>query len=227
VVGTLVSTHAVSFWQIVKISGLAVAFLVGSILIGVPVAPYMLRIAKTLRTRGMLTISAFLFCLSLAWIAHELGLAPIVGAFAAGLVLARTDDLVHIRDRMRPVADILVPVFFVMLGMSVTVSVLNPFNPESRGTLGFIGALVLVAIVMKALAGLGVLKRGVNRLVVGVGMIPRGEVGLIFAAIGLTRKIINPAEYAAIVAVVIITTFITPPLLKSALARTGKRGMAP
>lgn len=221
-VGSFIAAQSVSFWDVSKTAGLAVAFLVGAILIGVPVAPYVLRVVRKLRTRGMLTTTAFIFCLTFAYFAHDLGLAPIVGSFAAGLVLARTEDLAHIRERMRPIADVFVPIFFVMLGMSVNLAVLNPLDPHARGVLGFIGALVLVAIVTKVVAGLGVLRRGVSRLVVGVGMIPRGEVGLIFASIGLTRKIINAEEYAAIIAVVIITTFITPPLLKLALTRAGK-----
>ena len=218
VVGSLVVGHTVSFGEVGKVVLLAVAFLVGGIAIGIPLAPHMLRLAKKLRTRGMLTISAFLFCLTLSYLAHKLGLAAIVGAFAAGLVLARTEDLVHIQQRIKPIADIFVPIFFVMLGVSVNLSVMNPLDPHARGNLAFIGILVLVAVAMKVVAGLGVLKRGVSRLVVGVGMIPRGEVGLIFASIGLTRNIITSAEYAAIVAVVIITTFITPPLLKLVLS---------
>ena len=220
VVGSLVAGDTVSFGEVGKVVLLAVAFLVGGIAIGIPLAPHMLGLAKKLRTRGMLTISAFLFCLTLAYFAHELGLAAIVGAFAAGLVLARTEDLVHIQQRIKPIADIFVPIFFVMLGVSVNLSVMNPLDPHARGNLAFIGILVFVAVAMKVVAGLGVLKRGVSRLVVGVGMIPRGEVGLIFASIGLTRNIISSAEYAAIVAVVIITTFITPPLLKLVLAST-------
>jgi len=219
VVGSLVAGNTVSFGEVGKVVLLAVAFLAGGIAIGIFLAPHMLGLAKKLRTRGMLTISAFLFCLTLSYLAHELGLAAIVGAFAAGLILARTEDLVHIQQRIKPIADIFVPIFFVMLGVSVNLSVLNPLNPEARSNLAFIGILVLVAVVMKVVAGLGVLKRGVSRLVVGVGMIPRGEVGLIFASIGLTRNIITPAEYAAIIAVVIITTFITPPLLKGVLSR--------
>jgi Kef-type K+ transport system membrane component KefB len=222
VVSGLVSTGAVSAWEIVRLTVLAVAFLLGAIVLGARIAPQMLRIAKKLRTRGMLTISAFLFCLILALGAHELKLATIVGAFAAGLVLARTEDLAHIQERMKPVADIFVPIFFVALGISVNLQVFNPFNPETRGVLALLGALTGVAIVMKLFAGLGVLRRGVNRLVVGIGMIPRGEVGLIFASIGLFRQIITSSQYSAILAMVVVTTFITPPLLKLAFQAVGK-----
>jgi len=214
VVTGLVVTGNISAWQIGQTTALAVAFLVGAILIGAPVTPYLLRIAKKLRTRGVLTVSAFIFCLALSYLAHELKLATIVGAFAAGLVLARSEDLAHIQERMKPVGDILLPIFFVMVGIRVDLNAINPFNPETRGTLAFMGMLVSVAIIMKLFAGLGVVQRNVNRVIVGVGMIPRGEVGLIFATMGLARKIVTPGEYAVIIAVVVITTFITPPLLK-------------
>lgn len=222
VVVGLAKTGVVSAWQISKITVLAIAFLVGAIAIGVPVAPRLLNVAKRLRTRGILTVSAFVFCLGLAYLAHELRLATIVGAFAAGLVLARTEDLAHIQERIKPVADILVPVFFVMLGVSVDLSVFSPVNPHSQAVLVLTAALLAIAIGTKLLAGLGVLRRGVKRLVVGVGMIPRGEVGLIFASIGLARNVITPGEYAAIIAVVVFTTFATPPLLKAAF-QAGKK----
>ncbi len=217
VVGGLSVTGHVSYWQIGKTTILAIAFLVGSIAIGIPLAPHIMRVMNRLRTRGMLTISAFLFCLVFAFIAHELGLAAIVGAFAAGLVLAKTCDQVRIQERIKPIADIFIPIFFVILGVSVNLSVFNPSNVATRGSLALASALILVAIAMKIIAGLGVLRKGINRLVVGVGMIPRGEVGLIFASIGLSKQIINSAEYSAIVAVVVFTTLITPPLLKQVL----------
>lgn len=213
VVTGLTVTGRVSASDIVKNTVFAVLFLVGSIVVGVPMAPFILRLAKKLRTRGVLTISAFLFCLVLALIAHELNLATIVGAFAAGLVLARTEDQVHIQERIRPIADILIPIFFVMVGIRVDTRVFDVTNPESYHTLGFMAVLVVVAIAMKLLSGFGVLGRKANGLIVGIGMIPRGEVGLIFASIGLTRHIITSSEYAAIVGVVLITTFVTPPLL--------------
>lgn len=224
VVTSLVQDGAISAWDIAKTTVLAIVFLVGAIVVGIPVAPFMLKIAKRLRTRGILTISAFLFCLLLGYIAHRLGLATIVGAFAAGLVLARTEDLAHIQERMKPLADILIPVFFVMLGLSVNLGVFNPFDEGAGKRFVFMGVLSAVAIVMKMFSGLGVLRKGVNRLVVGVGMIPRGEVGLIFASIGLSRGIITSEQYAAIIAVIVITTFVTPPLLKLAFASAKQAG---
>ena len=218
VTGLTVTGH-VSVASVAKISILAVLFLFGAVVIGVPIAPYMLKVAKRLRTRGVLTISAFIFCLVLALIAHKLKLATIVGAFAAGLVLARTEDQAHIQEKIKPVADIFIPIFFVMVGIGVDIRVFDVTNPTSRQALGFMIVLVVVAVLMKMISGIGVIKPKMNRLVVGTGMVPRGEVGLIFASIGLSRNIITPAEYAAVVGVVVVTTFLTPPLLSLLLKR--------
>lgn len=222
VVAGLVKTHAVSAWGIAKISLLAVGFLIGALAIGVPVAPRVLNIVRRLRTRGTLTVSAIIFAFGMAYLAHELKLATIVGAFAAGLVLAKTEDQAHIQERIKPVADIFVPIFFVMLGVSVDVMAFDPSKSGSAGILMLTGVLIVIAIAMKLCAGLGVLRRGVKRLAVGIGMIPRGEVGLIFASFGLANGVIKQDLYSAIVAVVAVTTFVTPPLLKLAL-RSGKK----
>lgn len=222
VVAGLVKTHTVSAWGIARISLLAVAFLIGAVAIGVPVAPRVLNIVRRLRTRGTLTVSAVIFAFGMAYLAHQLKLATIVGAFAAGLVLAKTEDQAHIQERIKPVADIFVPIFFVMLGVSVDVMVFSPARSGSAGVLALTGALIVIAIAMKLCSGLGVLRRGVKRLAVGVGMIPRGEVGLIFASFGLANGVIKQDLYSAIVAVIAVTTFVTPPLLKLAL-RSGKK----
>lgn len=227
VVVGLVQTHTVSVWDIGRISLLAITFLIGAIAIGIPIAPRVLRVAKRLRTRGVLTVSAVIFCFGLAYVAHELRLATIVGAFAAGLVLAKTDDLAHIQERMKPVADIFIPIFFVMLGVSVDLAVFNPFRPDSGPILLLTGVLIFAAILMKLLSGLGVLRRGINRFAVGIGMVPRGEVGLIFASFGLTNNVIGGGLYSAIVAVVFFTTFITPPLLKLSFRSGNKQVTAP
>ncbi len=227
IVAGLVKTHTVSVWDIARVSLLAVTFLIGAIAIGIPLAPRVLNIVRRLKTRGVLTVSAILFCFGLAYIAERLDLATIVGAFAAGLVLAKTEDLAHIQTRIKPVADMFVPVFFVMLGVSVDLSVFNPFGPDSSSILPLTAALIVVAVVMKLFAGLGVLRRGVKRLAVGIGMIPRGEVGLIFASVGLATGAIDSRIYSASVAVVFFTTFITPPFLKLALRSHSKPTAAP
>ena len=223
VINSLAASGSVSAFVIIKTAVFAIAFLAAAILIGIPLAPYALAIARRMQTRGALMVSAFIFCLVLSYIAHLIHLATIIGAFAAGLVLARSEHKAHISDRIKPVADIFVPIFFVMLGTSVDLSVFNPANPEARSTFALVGILTVLAVGTKMLSGLGVLRRGVNKLAVGVGMIPRGEVGLIFASVGLTYSIITSSQYAAILAVVIITTFITPPLLKTIMKKPEKQ----
>lgn len=199
--------------------GVSVAFLVAAIWAGIYFAPVLIKYTSKLKTRGVIITVAFVFCLALAYAADKLGLAEIIGAFAAGLILATTDDRVNIQQRIKPVADIFIPVFFVLVGLRVNLAELNPFGP-SQTTAFLIGLLLLLlAIITKLASGLGVLAKNANRLAVGVGMIPRGEVGLIFASIGLQQNIIPQDLYAELVLIVFITTLITPPWLAKIFGR--------
>ena len=209
----------------------SVAFLVGSIVIGQFLVPKILRGAGRLESRGVLLTMAIALCLILAWAAAKVGLAPIVGAFAAGLVL----DEVHykpaggrterdLNDLLQPVSTVLVPIFFVLMGLKVDLRLFTRVD-----ILGLAAALTAAAIIGKQVCSLGVMERGVNRLAVGLGMIPRGEVGLIFAGIGATlmlpntrgvnEPVISSAIFGAVVIMVIITTLITPMVLKWSLGR--------
>ena len=222
---------ALSLYEMGVIAIKAIAFLVGSIAIGHWIVPRMLRGAGRLETRGVLLTLAISICLALAWAAASVGLAPIVGAFAAGLIL----DEVHykpkggrkerdLHDLLHPVSTVLVPIFFVLMGLRVD---LRLFTQGEM--LGMAAALTLAAILGKQICALGVVERGLNRMAVGLGMIPRGEVGLIFAAIGaklvlpvsngMSEPVINSAIFGAVVIMVIITTVITPMALKWSLAK--------
>jgi Kef-type K+ transport system membrane component KefB len=209
-------------------------FLVGAIVIGHLLVPRLLRGAGRFETRGVLLTFAISFCLFLAWTAAKVELAPIVGAFAAGLIL----DEVHykpaggrkerdLHDLLQPVSTVLVPIFFVLMGLKVDLRLFTRFD-----ILGFAVALTIAAIIGKQVCGLAVLERGINRVAVGLGMIPRGEVGLIFAGIGATLMlpsvtgvslpVINNATFGAVVIMVIITTLVTPLSLKWSLGRKGE-----
>jgi Kef-type K+ transport system membrane component KefB len=165
-----------------------------------------------------------------AAISGFVGLAPIVGAFAAGIVLEevhyqpfRERGERNVEELLFPITTLIVPVFFVMMGFRVD---LKSF--ASPAVLGFAGLITLVAIVGKQICGLGVLERGLNRLAIGVGMIPRGEVGLIFAGMGATltlagKPIVSPTIFPALVLMIMLTTFITPPLLKLAFKRERRK----
>jgi Kef-type K+ transport system membrane component KefB len=213
----------------------SVLFLIGSIVIGHFLMPRLLRGAGRFETRGVLLTFAISFCLFLAWAAAKVGLAPIVGAFAAGLILdevhykptgGRTErDLQHL---LQPVSTVLVPIFFVLMGFKVDLRLFIRLD-----ILGFAAMLTIAAIIGKQLCGLAVLERGINRVAVGLGMIPRGEVGLIFAGIGATlmlpsvtgvsEPVINSATFGAVVIMVIITTLVTPLSLKWSLGRKGDK----
>jgi Kef-type K+ transport system membrane component KefB len=204
----------------------ATIFLVASLAIGVSVAPRAFALAATMQTKGVLLTVGLSFCFFLSWLADRIDLAPIIGAFAAGLILEEIHyrDFVSrgerpLEDLIRPISDFLVPVFFVLMGLRTELSAL-----VEPGALGLAVALTVAAIAGKQVCGLGVVRSGIDRLVVGIGMIPRGEVGLIFANVGMGlvvngRPLIDSRVFSAVVLTVVVTTLITPPGLRWSLSR--------
>jgi Kef-type K+ transport system membrane component KefB len=205
-------------WIVAK----ATLFLGGAIGIGRWISRRTFALASRLRGEGVLLSVALAFCFVLAWIAGRVGLAPIVGAFAAGLILdelhyrdllARDEKRRSLPELLEPISSFLVPVFFVLMGMRVDLAVFG-----APGVLGFAAVLTLAAVIGKQACSLGVLERGTDRLAVGLGMIPRGEVGLIFAGIGSTlmlggARVIDDEVFSAVVIMVALTTLVTPPFL--------------
>jgi Kef-type K+ transport system membrane component KefB len=217
---------ALSLGDVAMVVAKAVAFLFGALWLGLRLSPRVFRVTARLRGEGVLLATALVFCFLTAWLASAIGLAPIVGAYAAGLILERvhyrdfTDKGEHsLEDLIRPIGAFLVPVFFVLIGMRVDLSAFG------RGdVLGLAALLTLAAIIGKQLCALGGLGTRLDRLSIGIGMIPRGEVGLIFASIGLGlsvqgEPVIDRAIYSAVVIMVMFTTLVTPPLLKWSLGR--------
>ena len=215
VVASLAKTGEIQVLNVVYLIISAAAFLIGSIFIGRLLSPYFVAVVNKLRTRGQVIISALIFAFVLAYIAAAIQLEAILGAFAAGLILAETPKRQEIEQQITPIADMLVPVFFVTVGAKTDISVLNPLEPANRQGLIIASFLVVVAIIGKVIAGLGVFgKPEVNKLAVGVGMIPRGEVGLVFAGVGSASGVLTESLDAAIIVMVILTTFLAPPLLR-------------
>ena len=210
------------FWPL----GKALVFLAGALILGAALTPKLFSFASRLKTRGVLLATGLAFCFVLSWLANAIELAPIVGAFAAGLILEKVhytnfvDRGEHeLEELIQPIASFLVPIFFVLMGMRTD---LKSF--AQPGVLGLAAALTIAAIIGKQVCSLGVIGKGVDRLTVGLGMIPRGEVGLIFANIGLGLKvggeqIVDASSFSAIVVMVIVTTMVTPPALKWSLGR--------
>ena len=208
VLAGIVEFGKVSLFNIGKISLFSVLFLEGSIYLGIKIAPYLLKLGKKLEVKRTYAITAVVFAFGLAYIANWIGLATIVGAFAAGLILETREDKDNVKERIKPLADVFVPIFFVNAGMLMDVKTLANF-----AILGPLLILFFIAVLGKILAGFAALKVQAKKLVIGLGMIPRGEVGIIFVAFGLTNKIIEPSLYALLVVVIMLTTFIAPPLL--------------
>ena len=212
----------------------ALVFLCGALAIGVVLSPRLFRLASRLRGRGVLLATALVFCFLLAYLSSAIGLAAIVGAYAAGLILEDvhfrefTDRGEHgLEELIQPIATLLVPVFFVLMGMRVDLAAF-----ARSDVLGLAAVLTLAAIAGKQACALGAIGGGLNRTSVGIGMVPRGEVGLIFASIGMGltlagERIIDEAIFSAVVIMVVVTTMITPPALKWSLARGERKAASP
>ncbi len=201
-------------------------FLGGSILLGTLITPRLFSSAARLKGAGVLIGISLAFCFLLSYLAGAAGLAPIVGAFAAGLILEPVHfrkfgerGIHHLEEALQPLVELLAPVFFVQMGAKVDLLAFASMDALHLAVL-----LTVAAVAGKQACSLGVLEKGVNRWAVGFGMIPRGEVGLIFASIGATlvlggERIIGATTYTAVVIMVIVTTLITPPLLKYTFQR--------
>jgi len=222
----------VPWGEIGKIVVYACGFLGVSLVLGMLSFPKVIfRAMSLLHGRGLLLATALMICFGMAYLANLIGLAAIVGAFAAGLILenAQYRDLearenVELEKAIQPLTALFVPIFFVQMGMGVK---LESMADPSTWTLAIV--LTVIAIVGKQACALGAYEKGLNRTAVGLGMIPRGEVGLIFADQG--RKLVSDGEpvvtdstFSAIIFMVMVTTLVTPPLLKWSLNRRGSSG---
>jgi Kef-type K+ transport system membrane component KefB len=215
VVASLVKTGEIQITNVLVLIVSAGAFLIGSIVLGRVISPYIVGLMNEMKTRGQVLITSLIFALILSYIGAVIHLEAILGAFAAGLILAETEKRKELEEQVVPIADVLVPLFFVCVGAKTDVSVLNPTIPSNREGLAIASFLIVVAIIGKVITGVTLIgNKELNKLAVGVGMIPRGEVGLVFAGVGSASGALSPATEAAIIMMVIVTTFIAPPFLR-------------
>ena len=214
VVSQVAATGSVAVGDALKAAGLSFGFLLVAVVVGMPLGKVLVRVVGKAQVRGILVAVAVAFALLAALGAQTAGSAAIVGAFAAGLVLARTNRGHDIETAVRPVVDVFAPVFFVAIGAQVNVAYLNPSTPENRAALLLALALTVVGVLSKFAAGFAAWGN-VRRAFIGAGMIPRGEVGLIFAQIGKQSGALPEPVFVAVVLAVFATTFVTPPLLKA------------
>jgi Kef-type K+ transport system membrane component KefB len=228
VVASLAKTGTVEVSNVIYLILSSVVFLVGSVVLGRLLSPFFLGMVDRLTTRGSLLIPSLIFAFVLGYVAVILQLEAILGAFTAGLVLGETEKRRELEEQILPIADMLVPVFFVCVGARTDISVLNPLEPENRAGLIIASFLVVVAILGKVVTGATVFGQpGINRWAIGIGMVPRGEVGLIFAAVGSASGVLSKSLEAGIIVMVILTTFLAPPLLRLVFKPQAEENLLP
>lgn len=205
-----------SAWRIGLVIIEAIAFTVFVLFVGRHAAHRLSAHLYKLRIANPAFVISVALCLGLSALANYIGLAAIVGAFLAGMAFAETQEAAHIRRSLDPVYDLLVPIFFVIMGTQVD---LHSF---ANSTIIILGLVITVLAIIGKLVGCGLAALELGKreaLAIGIGMIPRGEVGLVVAAIGLSRGIIGNDIYGVVVFMCILTTLITPPLLRMALKK--------
>jgi Kef-type K+ transport system membrane component KefB len=212
VVSALAVTGTVNVGSIGWTAAKAALFLGGSLSIGIWITPWVARRLASAGIHNVKLLAGWIFAFFLAWLASGAGLAAIVGAFAAGVILNDVFDKemegLSLRELLSPVESLIVPLFFVWMGIQVKLEGL-----VSKDVLIAGAALTTVAIIGKVLSGLGCPKR-MNRWAVGFGMMPRGEVGLIFAGIGKTIGVVDDGLFSAVILLVMVTTLLTPLALR-------------
>ncbi len=209
--------------SIAGVAGAGVGFLLVATALSSWLAPLFFdRFVSRSRIEGTLIGASIAFTLALSGLASVVKLAPIVGAFVAGVALARTPQRDDIRRSLAPVVHLFVPVFFLLIGAEARIQEL--IEPRVLVGAGILGA---IAVAGKLVAGIGVTRGGGDRLLVGIGMIPRGEVGLVFAALGLSSGALGASEHATLLVVVLVTTLIAPPWLRRRIERTRRQAQAP
>jgi Kef-type K+ transport system membrane component KefB len=233
VVGSVIAAanvgQAMSLGSAAFVLAEAVVFLFGALAIGTLASPRLFRLASRLPGTGALLTTALVCCFALASLASAIGLAPIVGAYAAGLILEETHYREftergehRLEELVRPISILLVPLFFVLMGMRVD---LHAF--ARPGAIWLAALLTVAAILGKQVCALGGLGSTLDKITIGIGMIPRGEVGLIFANIGLGlvvhgERIVDDHIYSAVVIAIMVTTLVPTPALKGRLSRTSR-----
>ncbi|MEE4143684.1 MAG: cation:proton antiporter [Halieaceae bacterium] len=220
VLASVVVTGQVSTPELVWIVAKAVLFFVGALLVGQRLMPGVVHIISLNKHSSVWTGFALCLALGFAQLAHFAGLAPLIGAFIAGLLLDDVDFQVgnalqkhRLEELVKPISDIMLTIFFVSIGAQVQLQSL--MDPK---ILLIIGSLTVIAIASKGLAGYAVRGHGFDRRGIGYGMIPRGEVGLVFAAFAFSHHVFSADMYSALVLVVLLTTLVGPILLKPRLA---------
>jgi Kef-type K+ transport system membrane component KefB len=219
VVVALAGGDALSAGPILRLLGAAVVFVVLALFLSRTAAPAFDWLIDNLRAPGEVPVAAFVVLSLCCFGAQAIGLEAALGAFAAGLILSASRHTEALQETVKPLVALFATVFFVLIGTGMDLSVLNPLDPANREGLVVALFLLVVAIIGKVAAGWGYLSsQPTDRLMVGLGMLPRGEVGLIFLGLGTQAGLLTPSLEAGILLMVIGTTFLAPLLLRLVLS---------
>lgn len=226
-VSGLVIEGTVSTALIIRTLTMVALFFITALTIG----PYILKLATKrldfLSLWEAKLFTAFLFLMGLAWLASIVNLAPIIGAFVAGVIMHDGffiqhkenrnvgQEAIKILDLIAPLESILAPLFFILIGIQVKLETFLDWH-----VIGIAAGLLVAAIIGKVVSGFGASKKS-DKLLIGIGMLPRGEVGLVFASVGKTMGVMSDQLFSAIVLMVLVTTLIAPPLLKYRFKKPG------
>lgn len=219
VVAGIISSGTVQFGEILLILLKSILFLGITLYAGKKFLRRQIKVAAILDKKNLRLLFPFTLLIFLAWLSDKIGLASIVGAFAAGLIIKEeyfndiaNDKYKTVKHVIEPIEMIFAPIFFVIMGLQVDISAFANFD-----ILGIALILTLIGVLGKLISG--IFAKGLDKKIIGIGMVPRGEVGLIFASIGKGIGILDNALFSTIIIVVILTTFITPPWLKWAFSK--------
>lgn len=213
VVSGLVGGAAITATGVTVTTAIALGFVIASVVLGSILIPPLFRVVARVEASGTLGVIGLAFAFLLAWLASSVGSATIIGAFSAGLILHNTPQRATIEKATTNLGHFFVPIFFASVGAAIELSSLGDSRVLAVG-----GALTVVAITTKFVAGYAPFWFRGDKALIGIAMIPRGEVGLIFARMGLATGALTSQLYSAIALMVLVTTFITPPLLARKIA---------
>ncbi|MGK7954797.1 MAG: cation:proton antiporter [Crocosphaera sp.] len=215
VVISIVETGQIDVGNAVKLVLTAAAFMIAAVVMNRFFGPWFIDQLDKFKAPGTAGMGSFILFIALSLLAGLVGLESILGAFATGLILGGTSKRDDLIEGVGVLSFIFSTIFFVSIGAKTDLSVLNPSIPANREGLIVAIFLIIVAIIGKVGAGFFAFSsEKINRLAVGTGMIPRGEVGLVFAGLGSATGALPPSIDVAIVLMVIATTFLAPPLLR-------------
>ncbi|MDM7937198.1 MAG: cation:proton antiporter [Cyanobium sp. CZS 48M] len=222
VVVALAGGEGFAIAPILKLIAAAGVFVIVALFLSRTAAPGFDWLLDRLQAPGEVVVAAFLVLSLACFAAQAFGLEAALGAFAGGLILSSSRHRHAIEEAVKPLVALFATVFFVLIGSGLDLAVLNPFDAANHEGLVMAGFLLVAAVISKVAAGWSYLSQEpTNRLAVGLGMLPRGEVGLIFLGLGTQSGVLGPSLEAAILLMVMGTTFLAPVLLRLVLADPG------